>query len=327
MLKTINWGIIGLGKIAHKFASDLKLYKGAELYGVASRDYNKAKMFSEKFHSIKYFDSYENLAKDPNIDIVYIATPNSLHFENTMMCLRNGKSVLCEKPMGLDSKEVQIMIDEAKSRKLFLMEAIWTRFLPSTEKVLEILKSKIIGKVNFVRADFGFKGDPNPEGRILNKSLGGGSLLDIGIYPIYLSLLTIGVPKFIKAMARITSTNVDGYCSMLFDYDGDEKAILESTIEASTPTEAYIYCSKGYIKLHSNFHHATKISLFEDSSHETSYDIKYIGNGYYHEIEEVTTCIINSKIESNKVPHSTSIDLIKTIDKVKKEIGLDYNDK
>lgn len=323
MRKKINWGIIGLGSIANKFAADLLLSKEAQLYGVASRDLNKAKNFSKKYKSIKYYSSYEDLVDDPEIDVIYIATPHTFHFENTMMCLKKGKAVLCEKPMGINAEQSKIMIEEAKSRNLFLMEGIWTRFIPATEKLIEILEKKTIGDVSFIRADFGFKGDSNLESRVYNKKLGGGSLLDIGIYPIYLSLLTLGNPINIKAMARMTETDVDSYCSMLFNYANGAKASLESTIEADTPIEAHIYGTKGTIKLHSRFHHSEKITISQNGTQKIL-NLKYRGNGYIHEIEEVNKCLLNDDLESAKLPLATSIDLISLIDNVKEKIGLKY---
>ncbi|MGK0448959.1 MAG: putative dehydrogenase [Polaribacter sp.] len=323
MNKKIKWGIIGLGKIANKFAEDLQLLTDTELYAVASRDVEKAEKFSEKYNSKKFYASYEELAADAEIDVIYIATPNTFHFENTMMCLKKGKGVLCEKPLGINYREVETMVREAESRNLFLMEGIWTRFIPATKKLLQILDKKMIGDTLFIRADFGFKADTNPEGRLYNKKLGGGSLLDIGIYPIYLSLITLGIPIDIKVMARMTDTDVDSYCSMLFDYDNGAKAILESTIEANTPTEAYIYGSKGSLKLHSRFHHSEKITIFQNGETSTL-NLKFKGNGYIHEIEEVNKCLLHGKIESSKLPLKTSINVIKLIDRIKAEIGLEY---
>ncbi|WP_157821979.1 Gfo/Idh/MocA family protein [Tenacibaculum sp. Bg11-29] len=326
MNKKINWGIIGLGNIANKFAEDLMLSSDSILYGVASREINKAKKFSSKFNSIKYYDSYEELAKVSEIDIIYVATPHVFHFENVMMCLRNNKAVLCEKPMGLNSQEVNIMIEEAKSRKLFLMEALWTRFIPGTEKLIEILKKKLIGDILLIRADFGYKGDLNLNSRVYDKKLGGGSLLDVGIYPIYLSLLSLGLPTDIKVIASMTETNVDSNCSMLFNYKSGAKANLESSIERETPTEAYIYGSEGVLKIHSRFHHTEKITISRNGKNEIL-DINYRGNGYIYEIEEVTKCLINEEVESSKLPFTTSLDLIYLIDKVKEEIGLKYDSK
>jgi predicted dehydrogenase len=325
MERKIRWGIMGLGKIAHKFTSDLLLSENSVLYAVASRDIKKAKDFGKQYHSVKYFGSYEDLAKDPNIDIVYISTPHALHFHNTMMCLKSGKSVLCEKPMGMNAQQVKEMMDEAQSRKLFLMEGLWTRFIPATEKFIELLEHKVIGDILFIRADFGFQADFDPVSRVYNKELGAGSLLDIGIYPVYLSLLALGIPQNIKATARYTSTGVDAYCAMLFEFENAAKAKLESTIETDTPTEAYIYGTDGYIKMHSRFHHTEKISVFNsDGTLKNEYKIPYIGNGYLHEIEEVNACLQNGKTESPKLTHQTSIYLISILDRVRKEIGLEY---
>lgn len=324
-MNKIRWGIIGTGKIARKLASDLLLSKNAVLQGVGSRDIAKAKTFSESYHANSFYGSYEQLAKDPLIDVVYVATPHPFHFENTLMCLEHGKHVLCEKPMGMNANEVKAMVDMASSKGLFLMEGIWTRFIPAVEKMAELLNDGVIGEVTFIRADFGFKAAYNPEGRLFNKSLGGGSLLDIGIYPIYLSLLTLGVPKSIKALARMTETGVDSYCSMLFDYTHSGKAILESTIEVDTPTEAYIYGTKGFIKMHHRFHHTQKLTVHRDGEPDEVIAINYTGEGYLHEIEEVNACIKAKQVESHKLPHSLSLNLSAVLDRVREEIGLTYS--
>ena len=324
MRKKVNWGIIGLGKIAHKFASDLQHSETSQLYGVASRDLNKAKEFGKKYKAKKHFGSYETLAEDPEIDIIYVATPHVFHFENTIMCLKKSKAVLCEKPMGMNAEEVKRMIEEAKSRNLFLMEGLWTRFIPATEKVIELLEKNVFGELISMQADFGFKGDSDPESRVYNKKLGGGSLLDVGIYPIYLSLLTLGIPSDIKAMARLTKTGVDSFCALSFSYENGAKANLESTIDADTPTEAHIHGTSGSIKLHRRFHHTEKLTCLHNGV-ETLLDIKYKGNGYIHEIEEVNTCLLNHATESSKLPLKTTLDLSILIDRVKEKIGLDYD--
>lgn len=323
-MKKINWGIIGLGKIANRFANDIALSKNAILYAVASRDRDRAKAFSQKYNAAKIFDSYDELLKNPDIDIVYIATPHTFHFEQAMMSFKHGKHVLVEKPMGMNAEEVTAMIHEAKARNLFLMEGIWTRFIPATEKLIELLAQNIIGDLISLKADFGFKADFDPHNRIYNKSLGGGSLLDIGIYPIYLSLLVLGIPANIKAMARMAETEVDSYCAMLFDYQNSAKAMLESTTEADTPIEGYIYGTKGYIKLHRRFHHAKTISVHLSGKEEQIYNLDYKGEGLLYEIEEVNQCILNNQTESKKLPLSTSLNLIQIVDRVKEKIGLNY---
>jgi len=323
MPKKVHWGIIGLGKIANKFAADLQLSNDVILQGVASRNMQKATAFAEKYNAITAYDSYEKLVNDPEIEVIYIATPHTFHFENTMLCLKHGKAVLCEKPMGINSTQVQIMIAEAKSKKLFLMEAIWTRFMPAIEKVLALLDQKTIGDIVQIRADFGFKAEFNPENRLFNKKLGGGSLLDIGIYPIFLSLLVLGIPTAIKAMARMTTTDVDSFCALLFDYSTNAKAVLESSIEANTPTEAYIHGTKGTLKLHRRFHQPTTITLEKDDA-TTSIELPFTGNGYFHEIEEVNACFLNGETESAKLPLDLSMKLSTILDTVKTKIGLQY---
>ncbi len=318
----IKWGIIGPGKIADKFAFDLQHSKNAVIHAVASRDIEKAKRFSHKYNTARYYDSYEALAKDPEINIVYVATPHAFHFENTMLCLRNAKAVLCEKPLGTSTQEVKRMFEEATSRNLFLMEGLWTRFIPVTEKLLALLNTNAIGDIQFIRADFGFKADFNPEGRLFNKKLGGGSLLDIGIYPIFLSLLVLGLPTHIKAMARMSPTGTDNYCAMLFDYENAAKAVLESTLESDPPTEAHIYGSRGMIKIHRRFHESQKISWYQNRALKETFVLKYEGYGFSYEIEEVNQCLINKKLESEKLPHGLSLALIHLIETVQEKIRL-----
>mgnify|MGYP000952611482 FL=1 len=184
MHKTINWGIIGLGNIAHKFATDLLTIEDAKIYAVASRNQEKANEFASKYNATKAYSSYEALAKDPHIDAVYIATPHTLHKENTILCLDHGIAVLCEKPFAMDSDELNEMIAKAKDKNVLLMEALWTYFLPHYRYVLKALEDRIYGDVIKLEADFGFYRAFDNSSRLFNKSLGGGSLLDIGIYPI-----------------------------------------------------------------------------------------------------------------------------------------------
>jgi predicted dehydrogenase len=323
MKQKIRWGILGLGKIAHKFAQDLQLSKHAELYAVASRNVEKAQTFATHYQVKHAYDSYESLLKDPQVDVVYIATPHSLHKELTLMCFEHGKHVLCEKPMALDAADVHEMIQEARKRRLFLMEGIWTRFIPATQTYLNLIETGAIGEIRSIRADFGFQSTFDESHRIHAKSLGGGSLMDVGMYPVYLSLITLGKPKTIQATARISNTDVDASCYMLFNYEQGSVAQLDSSIEMETPTEAWIYGSKGKIYLHPRFHHTQHITVFKDGLQETLH-IPYLGNGYVHEIDEVNACLLSGKIESDLLPLSTSLDLAHILDTVKSKIQLSY---
>jgi len=326
MSKTYNWGIIGLGKIANKFVKDLQLVEGANLYAVASRSLDRAKSFSKQHQADKYYGSYKELAEDPNIDVIYIATPHVFHYENTLMCLKAGKAVLCEKAFGMNKQEVETMILKSREKGVFLMEALWTRFIPATNKVLELLNSGLIGNLQSVRADFGFKAEYDPQKRVFNKQLGGGSLLDIGIYPIFLSLLTLGVPEKIQAMAIMSPTGADNTCMMLFDYSNEQTAVLDASLMVSTPVEGWLYGDKGSLKMHHRFHHTKEISHYKGQELIGTYQVDFIGNGYYHEIVEVMDCLKAGEIESKKMPLSFSLDLITVLDGVRESIGLSYDE-
>ena len=325
MGKTINWGIIGLGNIANKFAHDINLHPNSKLYAVASRSNNKAIAFKNKYNSKLSFGSYEKLAKCPEIDIVYIATPHVFHFENTMMCLKEGKSVLCEKPMSMNTKQSEEMIALAKSKNLFLMEALWTRFIPTTKKVIELINDNEVGRIKNIKSDFGFNANLKLRNRLLDNKLGGGSLLDIGIYPVFMSLLLLGLPKKITANATINKNNIDTNFNAVFDYGNNIESILESSFEKQTPTEVLINGEKGSVKLHSPFLFSEKVTLSIKGKYDEVININYTGNGYYHEIEEVVNCLINKKTESEKLPLSFSLDLIKLLDKIRIKIGLKYD--
>jgi predicted dehydrogenase len=323
MDRPIRWGILGLGKIAHKFAQDLKESKRGRLHAVASRSLNKAKLFSENYGVEYYYSQYQALVTNPEVQVVYIATPHALHLSCTILALKNGKAVLCEKPMGLNSNEVRQMIKLAQTKNLFLMEGLWSQFMPATRKVIELLHQKVLGPIQFLRADFGFNAPVEPQGRLYNKNLGGGSLLDVGLYPVYLSLLVLGVPDKIKAFANFTHTGVDAACTIMHHYPNGAKALLESSIVQNSPTEALMVGKKGYLKMHSRFHHATKVSLHTAKTHKV-FEFPYTGNGYLFEIEEVNKCMLEGLGQSKFWSHGQSLKLMETLDRIKEKIGLSY---
>jgi predicted dehydrogenase len=321
--KIINWGIIGLGNISHKFAQDLLTIPDAKLYGVASRNQEKADAFAKKFNATKAYDSYEALANDPNIDAIYIATPHALHKENTLLCLNKGKAVLCEKPFAMDAHEVDEMIAVAKEKKVLLMEALWTYFLPHYQYVLNEIKNETYGKVLKLDADFGFYRDFDDSKRLFKKSLGGGSLLDIGIYPIFAALSTLGIPKEILASVTFFDNGADSTCKMTFKYNNGVTALLKSTLIEDTPTEAIFYCEKGTIKINTMFHMPTTVSLIVDGK-ESIKDFGYKTLGYNFEAIHFNNLLRKGKTESDIMTFEFSKQLIKTIDDVRNSIGLEY---
>ncbi len=324
MKRTYNWGIIGLGKIANKFAHDLQLAKDASLYAVASRSIEKATEFGQKYNAKQCYGSYDELLNDPNIEVVYIATPHAYHCELAIAAMERGKAVLCEKPIGVNKDEVEKMITTSKEQNVFLMEALWSRFIPATEKLHSFIENKAIGELKMVRADFGFKGEFDPTKRLFNKELGGGALLDLGIYPIFFSVLALGVPTEIKALATMFPTNVDSSCTLIFGYGNDQSAILDISLLTDTPVECWIHGTKGSLKMSNPFHHSKEISLYKNRELVETYTVDYVGLGYYHEIIEVQECLSNGKIESEKVPLSLSSELITIMDKIRSQIGLEY---
>jgi len=324
MHKTINWGIIGLGNIAHKFATDLLTIEDVKIYAVASRNQEKANEFASKYNATKAYSSYEALAKDPHIDAVYIATPHTLHKENTILCLDHGIAVLCEKPFAMDSDELNEMIAKAKDKNVLLMEALWTYFLPHYRYVLKALEDRIYGDVIKLEADFGFYRAFDNSSRLFNKSLGGGSLLDIGIYPIFASLSALGIPKHIKANATYFENGADSSCDMVFEYEKNVKAILKSTLIEDTPTEAIFYCKKGIIKINHQFHNPSTISLIPNEGEAETIDFNNKTIGYNYEAIHFNELLRQGKTESNVMSFEFSQSLIKTLDDVRNLINLNY---
>lgn len=322
-LKTINWGIIGLGNIAHKFATDLLTVKGAKLYAVASRQQDKADAFATKYQATKGYSSYEALVKDTNIDAVYIATPHALHKENTLLCLEHGIAVLCEKPLAMNSNEVATMIAKAKEKNTLLMEALWTYFLPHYQYVLNALETKKYGNIISLEADFGFYRAFDDSARLFNKSLGGGSLLDIGIYPIFVALSTLGIPKNIAAQATYFDNGADASCTMHFEYV-NAKATLKSTLIEDTPTEAVFRCQNGIIKINSQFYAPATVSLIPNVGKPETIEFNCNTIGYNYEVIHFNALLREQKTESNIMTFNFSKQLIKTLDDVRAKINLNY---
>ena len=321
--KKIKWGIIGLGSIASKFATDLLTIEDAELYAVGSRSQEKADEFAQKFGATKAYNSYEAIANDPNIDAVYIATPHVLHKENALMCLENGIAVLGEKPFAMNAGEVDEMISKAKEKNVLLMEALWTYFLPHYQYVLNLLENKTYGNILKIESNFGFARPYNTEARLFNKSMGGGSLLDIGIYPIFTALSTLGVPKNIDASATFFENGTDSTCSITFDYANNIKAHLKSSLVEVLPTQAIFYCEKGTIKINTQFHAPTTVSILIDGKEEIK-DFGYSTIGYNFEAIHFNQLLRDGKKESDIMTFDFSKQLIKTLDTVRSLIDLKY---
>lgn len=317
----IKWGIVGAGNIAHSFSKDLALVSGGELTAVASRNLDKAQSFATEYGAPNAYGSYEELFNSKMVDVIYIATPHTTHARLSIAAMKAGKSVLCEKPAGVNKGEVEEMIKVAKENKVFFMEALWTRFNPTIKKVKELVANGTIGDIGYLHADFAFFAlDRDENGRLLNPELAGGSLLDIGIYPIFLSYLMLGMPKDIKASANFHKTGVEVQISIIFNYE-KAQAILYSGLTSNSEKKAEIAGSKGSIFIHPRWHETSGYTLEIDGD-SSVVELGKFGKGYTYEIEEVHNCLNAGKTESDLWSHQNSRDLIEIMDTVRNKVGI-----
>ncbi len=320
----IRWGILGTGRIANLFAQNLKQVALTECLAVASREVKRAKSFA-KSHAIQsWYGSYDDLVKDDRIDVIYIATPHTLHCDNTIMCLNSGKAVLCEKPLAINAKQVKTMITTAKKQNLFLMEAMWTRFLPAILKTRKWLAKGKIGKPRLLQVDFGFRAPFDEQNRLFNPELGGGALLDVGIYAVaFSSMIFEAKPKEIKSFVKMGKTDVDEQAIIMMRYNKDQMATLVCSNRIDTPNEATIMGTKGRIHLPPKFWGAERaIRIKKNQSKTVRYP--YHGNGFVYEIEEVNRCLRQHRLQSEHMPLNESLAIMETMDEIRAQWNLAY---
>ena len=312
-----RWGIVGTGHIAHQFAEGLKVCSSSVCYAVASRKIDTAEVFAVEMGCCKFYGSYEELFHDSEVDIVYIATPNHLHYSLTMQALEFGKHVLCEKPFASNVNQVREMVAKAQEKNLFLMEALWSRFLPSIIRTKEMIDNGEIGTPLILQAEFGIHPPYNPESRLFNPQLGGGSIPDIGIYPLFLSLFLFGEPTEIEVVSTAAETGTDMSTAIIMKHEGGKISSLFSTFATSLKSNAVISGTRGRIELKRMFHVPTRVTLKQEAEDiEKEIELNYCGNGYNYEAEETEKCITNGAIESRMLPHKFSIQLMQLMDKV-----------
>lgn len=325
MKKTYNWAVLGCGKIARKFSNDLKLLPNARLYAAASSNPERANALKEEFGFEVAYGSYEAMVNDPKVDVVYIATPHSHHHQHTMLCLEHKKAVLCEKAFAINKQEAEEMIACARENNTFLMEAFWTMFQPSFIKAMEILQSGELGKLKVVRSDFAFNAPFDPEKRLYNVNLGGGSLLDIGIYPVFAALTALGKPKLVKTIADFSPTGSEESISMIFQYESGQLASLTSSFAAHSPTQTEYWCENGYLVLNPRWFMPTKLTLVKNGEEPVSIPSGHFeGTGYQYEAAHVMECLDAGKIESGRMTWQLSLDLMETLDRIRIDAGIFY---
>lgn len=321
----LRWGILGLGRIAESFAKGLSFSPGAKLVAEASRSQAKAEAFGARWGVPKRHGSWEALADDPDVDAVYVATPHPLHFSNAARCLEGGKAVLCEKPFTMNAWEAETLVAEARKRKLLLMEAMWTRFLPHMVELRKLALEGAIGQPRALHADFGFRCDGNEEGRLLNPSLGGGALLDVGVYTISLARTLLGPFAEMKAVARIGRTGVDEDSSILLRFPSGAIATLNCSIMTRTAQEATLYGDAGRIKAASPWWSPSSLSVLrEGSEREEIVAPGRFGNGYNYEADEFRRCFEAGLLESPSMTHADSLAVMRCLDEARRQIGLKY---
>ena len=318
-----RWGIIGPGSIAHKFATGLRALDDAQLVAVGSRSQDRADAFADAYDAPNRHASYEALVENSEVDAVYVATPHPFHKENSILCLKAGKPVLCEKPFTINRHEAREVIEVACSEGVFLMEAMWTRFLPITKQVKAWVTDGAIGEVRMLYADFGFRARLNPEGRLFDLALGGGGLLDIGIYPIsYASMIFDTQPATISSQAHIGETGVDEQAAMVFGYEEGQLALISCGVRIKTPHEAKILGTDGMITVPQFWDGRTAILSVGDK--EEIVTLECAGNGYECEAAEVARCVREGKLESDLMSHDDTLANMQTLDAIREQWGLKY---
>jgi predicted dehydrogenase len=326
-MKKIGWGILGAGKIARKFAADLALVSHATLIAVGARKQEDAEAFAKEFTIPNVYGSYESLVQDPAVDVIYIATPHGFHFEHALLCLRHKKAVLCEKAFAINSQQANEMIAFAKQQHTFIMEAFWTKFLPHYNLVKKMIADGKIGTIQNMIAEFGFKPTPPIAQRIHDPLLGGGSLLDIGLYPVFLALDILGKPDEIQATMIPAYTGVDDQIAIQFRYNDGKLAQLFSSFTSNMATGADINGDAGRIRLTHRFHGPTTNVEFYPTTVDTKQEVlleTIKGNGYEYEAQHVTDCLLAGLTESPIMKHADTLLLMETLDRIREKAGIVY---
>jgi predicted dehydrogenase len=333
---TLRWGVIGTGGIAAKFVADLSLLPDAEVVAVGSRSAGGAETFADRFQIGRRHASYAELVADPGIDVVYIATPHPFHAEHALQAIEAGKPVLVEKPFTMNACEARSVVEAARSAGVFCMEAMWTRFLPHMARLRELLAEGAIGTVLALSADQGMRFEPDPEHRLFAPELGGGALLDLGVYPFSFASMVLGVPETVRASATPAFTGVDQTTSAVLTYSGGAHAVLICTSAAATPMRAWIAGSTGRIELDRPWYQASSFTLTRSDGSTECFQTPAgvvqplaqgeiaVAKGMRFEAAEVGRCLREGLLESPLMPLDETVSIIGTLDEVRDQIGLTY---
>ena len=321
--ENFNWGILGPGGIARAFAKDLNFIQGHTIAAVGSRSLENAQKFAETFGGTAY-GSYEELVGDPTVDAIYVATPHPAHHDNVILALNAGKPVLCEKPFAVNAKEAQAMVDAAARNSVALMEAMWARFLPHYAKVREIVDSGVLGPILSIHADHGQRLADQGIARLIEPELAGGALLDLGIYPVSFAHMILGNPAHITSKAVMTEKGVDAQTSMIFTYNSGAQAVLTTTMIEQTPCRAVVAGLNGWLEIDRTFYNPAAMRVVLNDGTVTEYPNTYTGHGLREQAETFKQLVRSGKLESDILTWADTVDIMKSLDTVREQIGLKY---
>lgn len=322
-MSNFSWGILGPGGIAQAFAKDLTFIEGHTIGAVGSRSLANAQHFANTFGGTAY-GSYEELVADSSIDAIYVATPHPAHHDNVILALNAGKPVLCEKPFAVNAQQAQAMVDAAAKNKVALMEAMWARFLPHYAKVREIIASGVLGPILSIHADHGQRLADQGIARLVDPQLAGGALLDLGIYPISFAHMILGNPTSITSKAVMTDRGVDAQTSMIFSYDNGAQAVLTTTMIEQTPCRAVVAGLHGWLEIDRTFYNPASMRVILNDGSVTEYPSAYVGHGLREQAESFKQIVQSGAVESKVLTWKDTVDIMKSMDTVRSQIGLKY---
>ena len=323
-MRKFRWGILGTGAIARQFVEGLSNLPEAEVLAVGSRSEGSAAEFADEREIPRRYASYDALAADPDVDVVYVATPHPFHAGNAELCLNAGKAVLCEKPFTVNAVEAERVVELARDNGLFLMEGMWTRFFPLMEKVRRLVSEGAIGELRMLNVDFGFRTDVDPASRLFDPKLGGGALLDVGVYCVSLASMVLGRPSGAVGLSHLGETGVDEQASVVLEHERGRLASLSIGIRTATPQEATIMGTDGYLRIHSPWWRPTSMTISRPGEEGETVDAPVSGNGFNYEAAEVMRCLEAGKTESGIMPLDETLSVVRTMDAIRAAWGLRY---
>jgi predicted dehydrogenase len=323
-MESIRWGILGTGRIGHDFAAGLRDTPDAETLAVGSRTEESARDFAVSLGIARSYGSYAELVADPDVDVIYVATPHPFHEANAALCLEAGKHVLCEKPMTVNAAQAERLIALARDKGLFLMEGMWTRFFPLMERVRRLISSGAIGEPRLLNVDFGFRAPFDPSQRLFNPDLGGGALLDVGVYCVSLSSMIFGPPDQVTGLSHLGETGVDEQSAAVLEHGDGRMSTISIATRTATPQEAVVSGTEGWMRIHPDWWRPDTLTLSRPGQENETIEALYTGNGFPHEAAEVMRCIRSGARESDVMPLRETLSIARTMDELRRQYGLVY---